>query len=65
MLDMPPMTKDELKALQAKLGLSNKALADLTKRTEQSVSNWRTGRQAIPAYVGVLLEHAEREASAA
>lgn len=59
------MTKDELKARQEKLGLSNRQLADLTKRTEQSVSNWRTGRQAIPDYVGVLLEHAERAQSAA
>jgi DNA-binding transcriptional regulator YiaG len=59
------MTKDELKERQAKLGLSNRALADLTKRTEQSVSNWRTGRQAIPDYVGVLLAMAEQQASAA
>ena len=58
------MTPDEFKARQEKLGLSNRAVAELTRRSEQSVSNWRTGRQAIPAYVGVLLDHAETASDA-
>lgn len=59
------MTSEELKERQAKLGLSNSDLAGLTKRSEQSVSNWRCGRQAIPDYVGVLLAYAEQAGKSA
>ena len=54
------MTPTDLIQRQNALGWSNKRLARYCRRSEQTVSNWRNKRQAIPEYVGQLLRAAEQ-----
>ena len=55
------MTPEEFKRRQTALGWTNARMAGHLRKTAQSVSNYRTGRQAIPAHVDVLLEAAIKE----
>jgi len=45
---------------QEALGLTNAALAERFKKSEQSISNYRNGVQKIPAHVEVLFEQIEQ-----
>lgn len=36
--------------------MNNKELAAALKKTPQTISNWRAGRQTIPDHVEVLLD---------
>jgi DNA-binding transcriptional regulator YiaG len=51
------MNSTELKQFQREHGLRNVDVAKATGRTAQTVSNWRVGRQAIPHYVAIVLDH--------
>lgn len=50
------MLPDTFKSFQKELGLSNTGLGWKLHRTAQSVSNYRTGRQAIPSIVAHVLQ---------
>ncbi len=52
------MTPDEFKRKQAALGWTNAKMASHLRKTPQSISNYRNGRQKIPEHVGVLIETA-------
>ena len=54
------MTPDEFKRRQSALGWTNAKMASHLRKTAQSVSNYRNGRQAIPEHVDVLLDSALR-----
>ena len=58
------MTPELFKEKQAEIGWTNRRLAQYLDKTEQSVSNWRMGRQGIPPYVGTMLETAREIAVA-
>lgn len=50
------MTPAEFKRKQSALGWSNSRMAKHLRKTPQSISNYRTGRQAIPEHVEILIE---------
>ena len=50
------MTPEEFKAKQAALGWTNGRMARHLRKTAQSISNYRNGRQKIPEHVDVLLQ---------
>jgi hypothetical protein len=52
------MDKEEFLKRQVALNWSNQRMAQAVRRSLQTVSNWRCGRQKIPAYVGVILDAA-------
>lgn len=52
------MTPDEFKRRQTALGWTNARMASHLRKTPQSISNYRTGRQTIPEHVDVLLDSA-------
>lgn len=54
----PDMTPDEFKRKQSALGWTNARMASHLRKTPQSISNYRNGRQTIPAHVNVLLDAA-------
>lgn len=55
------MEKDDFIRMQKALGWSNVKMAKHLRKTAQSVSNYRTGRQAIPEHVKVMIRSALRE----
>lgn len=55
------MTPDEFKRRQSALGWTNAKMASHLRKTPQSISNYRNGRQKIPEHVHVLLEAALRK----
>lgn len=52
------MTPEEFKRRQSALGWTNAKMASHLRKTPQSISNYRNGRQKIPAHVEVLIEAA-------
>lgn len=54
------MTPAEFKRKQTALGWSNARMAKHLRKTPQSVSNYRTGRQSVPEHVDVLIDAALR-----
>lgn len=55
------MQKEEFIKLQQALGWSNVKMAKHLRKTSQSVSNYRTGRQTIPEHVRVMIRHVIKE----
>lgn len=55
------MTPDEFKRRQTALGWTNAKMASHLRKTPQSISNYRTGRQKIPEHVDVLMKSALRD----
>ncbi len=55
------MTPEEFKRKQSALGWTNAKMAGHLRKTAQSISNYRNGRQRIPEHVDVLLESALRK----
>ena len=55
------MTPDEFKRRQSSLGWTNAKMASHLRKTPQSISNYRNGRQKIPEHVLFLLESALKE----
>lgn len=55
------MTPDEFKRRQSALGWTNAKMASHLRKTPQSISNYRNGRQKVPEHVHVLLEAALRK----
>ena len=53
------MEATEFRRRQRVLGWTNKKIAEFTKKSEQTVSNWRNDRQSIPDHVEILLDAAE------
>lgn len=53
------MNSKEFRRRQRALGWTNKKIADFVRKSEQTVSNWRNDRQAIPEHVELLLDLAE------
>jgi DNA-binding transcriptional regulator YiaG len=49
------MTRDELLALQRRLGVSNRQLAELCGRSHHTIVNWRCGHTPVPSYVETML----------
>lgn len=54
------MTPEQFKKKQTALSWTNAKMASHLRKTAQSVSNYRNGRQAIPEHVDVLLDAALR-----
>ena len=52
------MTPEEFKRKQAALGWTNAKMARHLRKTPQSISNYRNGRQTIPEHVDFLLKTA-------
>jgi DNA-binding transcriptional regulator YiaG len=55
MVKTQAMTKNELKAAQLTLGLTNQALADTLKVSLRAVEMWRQGARPIPGPVEVAI----------
>lgn len=49
------MTPEEFKRKQSAFGWTNAKMASHLRKTAQSISNYRNGRQRIPEHVEVLL----------
>lgn len=54
------MTPEQFKRLQDALGWTNAKMAKHLRKSAQSVSNYRNGRQTIPAHVQVMIDAALR-----
>lgn len=54
------MTPAELRATRARLGLTQPALAALLGVHPLTVSQWETGRRAIPAFLHLALKQLEQ-----
>lgn len=54
------MSPEQFKQRQDALGWTNAKMAKHLRKSAQSVSNYRNGRQSIPAHVDVMLEAAIR-----
>jgi len=53
------MTKEDYIELVDGFGYTGKQVAEITGRSEQTVSNWRNGKQRIPIIVRIAIQHGE------
>lgn len=49
------MTPDELKAIQSRLGMTNRELADALGRCESTIVKLRAGQHAVPKVMAMAL----------
>lgn len=55
MIDLSPMSPEELRDLQDRMGWLNRNVEALLGVSDQTVINWRQGHTAIPTSAGAVL----------
>lgn len=53
------MTAEELKAIRAKQGLSQRAFAEVLGLSNVEIARWETGKRPIPRWLVLLLRNLE------